>query len=222
MCCSLKNGFLEAFEELRRREAPPERVGVELSGVADPRPAAGLASTGGFAVDGSVVLVDRDRFRDLESGDTAIADSLRAQLAAADVALLTKRDLVDGREEAAVRSRLAELEPDLPIRTADSVDSAAGLVGLAVRRRPDEPEPRPTLFDQFLIEQIPIAPGIPRAELDRLIGGLADDVLRAKGIVRLDTGDDLLVQVVGRRRSIEPLSMAESQPPTDLVVISVR
>ncbi len=222
VCCSLKNGFLEAFEQLRNREDPPELVVVELSGVADPGPVAGLASTAGFAVDGIVVLVDLDRFRDLESEESVIADSIRAQLDAADVVLLTKRDLVDADEEAAVRARLAELQPDLPIRTADSIDSAAGLVGLAVRRGPEQPEPRPTLFDQFRVDQIPVAPGVTRSEVDELVGGLPDDVLRAKGIIRLDTGDDLLVQVVGRRRSIEPLPMAESQPPADLVVISVR
>lgn len=222
VCCSLKNGFLEAFDRLRERDTPPELVIVELSGLADPAPAAGLAATAGFAVDGIVVLVDLDQFLSLESGETAVADSVRAQIAAADVVLLTKRDLVGPEAESAVRARLAELEPDLPIRTADSIDSAAGLVGLATRRRPDEPEPRPSLFDQFQVDRVPVRPGIDRAELDLIVGGLPDDVLRAKGIVRLDTGDDLLVQVVGRRRSIEPLPMAESQPPTDLVVISAR
>ena len=48
VCCSLKNGFLEAFDQLRQREHPPELVVVELSGIANPASAAGMASTPGF------------------------------------------------------------------------------------------------------------------------------------------------------------------------------
>ncbi len=59
-----------------------------------------------------------------------------------------------------------------------------------------------------------------RHDLDRILARLGPDVIRAKGVVQIETGEILLVQIVGRRRSIEPLPRAEQQPTTDLVVIS--
>ena len=76
VCCSLKNGFLEAFDILRQRESPPDHVIVELSGVADPRSAAALSSTTGFVLDSVVVLVDLDSFLERESAETVAALSL--------------------------------------------------------------------------------------------------------------------------------------------------
>lgn len=46
--------------------------------------------------------------------------------------------------------------------------------------------------------------------------------LRARGIAVEPDGTRLLAQVVGRRRSVTVLPDAESQPLTDLVVISPR
>lgn len=220
VCCSLKNGFLEAFEQLRDREVPPEFVVVELSGIADPMPAAALASTPGFVVDGVMVLVDLDQFLSFEQSESLVADSVRAQVAAADVLLLTKRDLVDEGRVTDVSVRLAQLAPGVPVLPVDSAYSAAGLVGLAARRRPGAVPPSPSLFDQYRTSVIPIAGTILRSELDQIVDALDDTVIRAKGIVQVETGEMLLVQVVGRRRSIELLPMAESQPTTDLVVIS--
>ena len=62
---------------------------------------------------------------------------------------------------------------------------------------------------------------IARSELDRIVDGLGPDVVRAKGIAQVETGEILLVQVVGKRRSIEGLPMAEMTDTTDLVVISI-
>ena len=60
-----------------------------------------------------------------------------------------------------------------------------------------------------------------REELDQLLERLGPEVVRAKAIVQIETGEMLLVQRVGNRNSVEPLPMAESQPTTDLIVISV-
>ena len=60
-----------------------------------------------------------------------------------------------------------------------------------------------------------------RSALEKLVVDLPENVVRAKGIVQVETGELLLVQVVGNRRSIEPLPMAESSDPTDLVVITI-
>lgn len=221
VCCSLKNGFLEAFEQLRARPEGPELVVVELSGVADPRSAASLSETPGFTVDSVAVLVDLDQFLDFEDETSVVAESVRAQVEAADVLLLTKRDLVEAEREQQVRARLAELAPQTPVYLADSVHSAAGLLGLATRRPVAELGEERTLFDQHHTSVIPVRGTMRRDELQSLVDGFGDDVIRAKGIVQIESGEIIVVNKVGRRRSLDPVPMAETQPTTDIVVISV-
>lgn len=221
VCCSLKNGFLEAFDQLRSRETPPELVVVELSGIANPAAAAGLAGTPGFVLDSIVVLVDLDRFLEVEDEGSVVADAARAQVASADVLLLTKRDLVDHEREAAVRDRLSALAPNTPVHLADSTHSIAGLVGLGARRPVRDLGESTTLFDQHQTLVVPVPGTIRRDALDEILDGLPDNTVRAKGIVQVETGELLLVQIVGKRRSVEPLPMAEMTSPTDLVVITV-
>ncbi len=220
VCCSLKNGFLEAFDQLRQRESPPELVVVELSGIANPGAAAGMASTPGFVLDSIVVLVDLDQFLESEDESSVVADAVRAQVRAADVLLLAKRDLVDQDRVDAVRSRLAALAPDTRVLLAESAHSTAGLVGLGTRQPVDNLGQDASLFDQFQTSIVPIDGTIRRHELDKILDDLPDNTVRAKGIVQIETGELLLIQIVGKRRSVEPLPMAELVEPTDLVIIT--
>ena len=220
VCCSLKNGFLEAFEQLRERPVPPELVVVELSGIANPSSAAGLSSTPGFSLDSVVVLVDLDQFLESEDESSVVADAVRAQIRSAHVLLLTKRDLVDETRVEQVRARLTELAPGVPVLLADSAHSIAGLVGLGVRRPVLQVGQGASLFDQFQTDIVPIEGAIRRDALDALLDDLPDNTVRAKGIVQVETGELLLVQIVGNRRSVEPLPMAETTEPTELVVIT--
>lgn len=221
ICCSLAGGLADAFDRLRERDSAPDHVVIELSGVADPRRVLPWTSSAGFRLDGVVVLVDADRFLDLEA-DEVVGGAVRGQLDAADLFLLTKLDLVDGDHEREVRRRLHELAPDTPVVAADPT-AAAGLLGLATRRsRSAIATPDPSLFDVHTTDLVPLPRPISEAELDDLLDGLTDDVLRAKGVALAPDGDRLLVQVVGRRRAVTPLPGAEDEPPTDLVVIRRR
>lgn len=220
VCCSLKNGFLEAFDQLRHRETPPELVVVELSGIANPASAAGMANTPGFMLDSIVVLVDLDQFLDAEDESSVVADAVRAQVRTADVLLLSKRNLVDADREAIVRARLGELAPDVPVLLADSAHSTAGLVGLGTRRPINDLGQDASLFDQFHTTRVPIDGTIRRHELDQMLDELPANTVRAKGIVQVETGELLLIQIAGKRRKVEPLPMAETSEPTDLVVIT--
>ncbi len=220
VCCSLKNGFLEAFDQIRSRPTPPELVVVEMSGIANPASAAGFASTPGFQLDSIVVLADLDQFLDWEDESSVVADAVRAQIYAADVVLLSKRSLVDEARVAKVRERIAELNPEVPILLADSVHSTAGLVGLGARRPVDHLAQNSSLFDQHRAEVISLDGTITREQLDVTLDELPPNTVRAKGIVQIETGELILVQVAGKRRVVEPLPMAETTEPTDLVVIT--
>lgn len=221
VCCSLKNGFLEAFETLRARPVPPELVVVELSGIANPAAAGAFASTPGFQLDSTVVLVDLDQFLEHEAESSVVADAVRAQVEAADLLLLTKRDLVSADRVDAVTDRLRQLGPDAPVVLAESAHSIAGLVGLGTRRSVLEVGAGVSLFDQYTTSIIPIEGAMRRTDLEALIAELPSTVVRAKGIVQIETGELVVAQVVGKRRSIERLPMAETTAATDLVVITI-
>ena len=221
VCCSLKNGFLEAFDQLRQRDTPPEHVVVELSGIANPASAAGFASTPGFMLDSIVTLVDLDQFLVWEDESSVVADAVRAQVRSADLVVFTKADLVDGDQKQAVMNRVRELGPDTRTVLADSVHSIAGLVNLGARRPVAEIGSGDSLFDQHQTSVIEIPSTVTRSELDATLDDLPDTTVRAKGIVQIETGEVLLVQVVGNRTKVEPLPMAEATATTDLVVITV-
>lgn len=222
VCCSIGNDLGDALDQLRRRATPPEHVVIELSGVAEPARVIPWAKSDGFRLDGVVVLVDCDQFEE-RLDDPLLAPVIETQLAAADVVVLTKIDLASPQSIGSVRVRLTELAPDTPVFSAESIPAGAAFLDLATRRPGGvEQTPTPSLFDVHETALIPMADPMPLEQLRRLIDDLDPDVLRAKGVARVEDGTLHLVQVVGRRRSIEPLPNAEGQPATDLVVITPR
>ncbi len=220
VCCSLSEGLGMAFDQLRSRPVPPEHVILELSGIADPDRVRPWGKSAGFLLDGVVVLIDCEQFLELHRhGVLGIA--LRTQVAAADLLLLTKTDLVSTATVREVQTCLDELAPNTPQITSSSTTAAAGILelGANTRAQPDA-MPMVSLFDQHRVETKPIPDPIGRTDLDSLIANLPGDTLRAKGIARTPSGERLLVQVVGRRREISVLREAEAYDPTDLVVIT--
>ena len=93
-------------------------------------------------------------------------------------------------------------------------------MGLGVRRPILDIGAGASLFDQFQTDKVAIDGTIRRDELDTILDDLPTNTVRAKGIVQVETGELLLVQIVGNRRSVEPLPMAETTDPTDLIVIT--
>ncbi len=231
VCCSLIDGFGAAFDQLRAQDTPPDHVVVELSGVADPDRVTPWGNSAGFVLDGVVVVVAADQVatrgrpdRAVPAGVDAVID---AQIGMADLIVLTKTDLIDAADRDAVDTYLAALAPTTPIFVAGAGDPSIGRFLALGGRRPDGvgATATPSLFDAHTVSTEPVGPCVTVAdiddELDRIIGGTAGTVMRAKGIVA--TTDDRLhlVQVVGRRRDITPLPMTEFAAPTQLTVISL-
>lgn len=221
VCCSLSQGLAEAFDRLRRRPTAPDHVVIELSGVADPTRVVPWARSNGFTLDAVVVLVDAEQFLD-RLDDDRIGPLVTRQLQAADLALVTKTDLVVEDRIESVTGRVQELVgPGTPILGASGPEAVAALLDTATRRPGGATAtPAPTLFDAHEVTTLPLPDPIAEAEVDRLLDGLGPRVVRAKGIGRDPQGRLMLIQVVGHRRSITPLPAAEAEPPTDLVVIS--
>jgi G3E family GTPase len=219
VCCSLSRGLADAFDDLRGRATPPEHVIIELSGVADPRRVMPWGDAAGFRLDTVVVLVDAQRFvANIE--DPVVAPHLQAQLDAADIIAITKVDATDDVALAAVHERLGMLAPDVPLADISRTDDLAGFLDTGTRQPGGAADVGPPqLFDAHITSLQAIPDPVEIAALEALISALPADTMRAKGVARLDSGELVLVQVVGRRSSITPLPAAESQDVTGLVVI---
>ena len=111
ICCSLADGFAAALQTVRSAEMPPERLLIEASGVADPAQIAAYGHTPGLRLDAVVVMADAEQVR-RQANDRWVADTVRLQLAAADLLVVNKIDLLADAEDAdALCSWLRELAP---------------------------------------------------------------------------------------------------------------
>jgi G3E family GTPase len=219
VCCSLSDGVGAAFDRLRARPVPPEHVVLELSGVAEPIRVAPWGRSAGFRLDGIVVVVDAEQLAN-QLADDLVATAVITQIRSADLVMVSKVDLVSTSRLETVRTVITDLCAGMPIVTADSGFVHAGLLDLGGGRVADDIPP-PTLFDVHSVATVPFPPEPDEATLHRLLDGLDAAVVRAKGVAEADDGTQYLVQVVGRRRSIEALPPAERTSPTELVVISL-
>ncbi|MGI9616448.1 MAG: CobW family GTP-binding protein [Acidimicrobiales bacterium] len=219
VCCSLSDGFASAIDGLRARPEPPDHVVVELSGIAEPGRVVPWSRSAGFRLDGVVTLVDPLNLRE-RLADPLTAHTVTTQVTDADVVVVTKLDLVDADDAAEIERTIAGLSPGVPIVRTDR-GGAAGLLRIGGRRSTTTTLPEPTLFDRHETAMIDLPRQTDEAELNTILDALPPNVVRAKGIAGDRAGGRLLVEVVGRRRSITPLPAAEHETTTDLVVISV-
>ena len=224
VCCSLSDGLGEAFDQLRARSTPPEHVILELSGLADPARVAPWGRSAGFVLDGIVIVVDGEQVVEQLAQDV-VGLGVATQIEAADLIIVSKTDLLG--DSAAVSSKMEELRrvtgqlaPGTPTVSLGSAGAGAALLELG-RRDVELAIPEQTLFDAHRVETMPFPTVRTEAELADWLDELRPDVVRAKGIVELEDQRQLVVQVVGRRRSMEPVLQSERGGPTDLVVISV-
>ncbi|MFP5486905.1 MAG: CobW family GTP-binding protein [Acidimicrobiia bacterium] len=213
VCCALGDDLVTALEQVRAMTPPPDQVVMELSGVGEPARLAPWADTTGFRLDGIVVLADADQIVELAER-RYVGDTISAQLAAADLVLLTKTDLVDDPEPAI---RFVAALTESPIHDAAGVDPQI-VFGVGGGHLPE-----PT--DGHVHHDVSTVPalGLTRAELDAFVAGLGCEVVRAKGLIRcIDVDHPVEVHVVGRRRSVRVRADLPPSAATDvLVVISV-
>ncbi len=217
LCCTVADEFLPAMQALLDRPNPPEHILIETSGLALPKP---LLKAFGWpdirsrvTVDGVIAVVDgpavaAGRFADDPAAvaaqraaddtldhDNPLAEVYGDQVAAADLVILNKADLLDAATLAQLR---AEVSAALP-RPAAMVVATEGRVDLSVllgldAAAEDDLAARPSChdavdgehehddFDSFVV---PIGETAdPDALLRRLVNVAgAHDVLRIKGFV---------------------------------------
>lgn len=219
VCCAAGADLGAALARLAARDPAPEHVIVEASGVGDPWRIAQLALIEpGFALEPLVVLADATALP-RQFADRWIADTVRMQLAHAELFLVAKSDLASPADLAAVEATLAAIRPVTPIRRI-----AGGAVAARDIAFPVDPLARPRPGRRHAD-----APGHPfrsfhwrpRAAIDRdrmraVLEALPASVLRIKGIVRAAPDERRLLQYAAGRWSWLP---AGDMAQTGLVVI---
>ncbi len=115
ICCTIRGDLLEGLRRIFTRDAPPEYLIIETTGIADPLPVAQTFFIPGLTqivrLDGIVTLVDADQFR-AQFRASAVAAT---QVEFANIILLNKVDLVSADDLAIIEAGLRELNSYAPI-----------------------------------------------------------------------------------------------------------
>jgi G3E family GTPase len=200
-CCSVGGDLTAALLAVQHRPEPPQHLLIEASGVADPWKIAQIGLAGrAFRLDGIIGVADAEMVRE-HAGDRYVGDTVRRQLAAADIVVLNKTDLVSDTCKREVCDWLARKFPRAGLIEAEQgrVPTAL-LLGAATEARPPTAEDveHQHAFDTwtYTSEQ-----QIERRRLVELIEALPRGVLRAKGILCLtdDPERRTVFQLSGRR-----------------------
>ena len=221
ICCSVGSDLMRALWTVRDRPDPPEHVVIEASGIADPGPVAHHALTPGFDLDGVVVVLDAETVRRRER-DPVIGRTIRRQLAAADVLVLNKTDLVAPADLEGLDAWLAERAPKVPVLHAVDADvPIAALLGSG-HHESAATEPHDHADDYVSVSATFDQP-LRREVLEAVLAGLPPAVLRVKGIIRLAESPQLrtVVHRVASRTSIVTGQPWRPGEPGRLVLIAL-
>ncbi|MDG2113993.1 MAG: GTP-binding protein [Actinomycetota bacterium] len=236
ICCSLIDGLAGALHTIRELDPRPDRLVIEASGVADPATVAGYAHGNGLTLDAVVVLADVETVQQ-KCDDPYVGDTVVAQLGAADFIVLNKIDLVEPAKAAAVRRWLASRWPAAYIvETSQAAVPSSILFGRPAAPRPEEPHhnhihehrrhdghtgPADSVFETWSWTG---TDQLTRAAVERLMGQLPPDVVRAKGTLWLDTEPDrvTVLQRVGHRWSLRSGTPWEGPAESRVVCIGLR
>lgn len=218
ICCTLSDGFAAALDPLRA--LPLDAIVVECSGVADPHAVAAHVQTPGFALAGVVVLADASTLA-AKAADRFVGTTVTRQLAAADLVVLNKVDLVDDGAARAAAAVIGRAAPGTPVVTAIDADVAIDVV-LGVRHHDRvldaaPPPGHPTTTTTW-------TEPLTRAALDAVLAALPPNTVRAKGVfdvVELP-GHRVVVQVVGRRVTVTSGSLWTAGADRRSVLVTIE
>ncbi|WP_419920857.1 CobW family GTP-binding protein [Candidatus Poriferisodalis sp.] len=242
ICCTLADGFAAALQTVRSAEMPPERLLIEASGVADPAQIAAYGHTPGLRLDAVVVMADAEQVR-RQANDRWVADTVQLQLAAADLLVLNKVDLLASADDAdelcnwlravapgaaLVRARHAAVPTavlfDTSAEALEGTDPETSMLkgsrapgGAAAGHAHEHAE------DLFESQTVTLHEPVPSARIRDLLDQLPDGVARLKGLVRVTDSDgpheaasavaDWVIEAVGTRTSMTPYSLDSGEPP---------
>ncbi len=218
ICCSIGNDFLRALISLVTRPDPPEQIIIEASGVADPLRIAAIARADkALRLQGVFVLVDVTQYEG-QTADHLLSDTVQAQVAAADLLLLTKKDIATEAQAREVEALLERTRPGV-LRVATS--TAEVPVSLLFDFSGGNLKPAPPEHDPHGLFWTGSVSCAGMCDVDRLKQVLSDclGLLRCKGLVRTAHGDWRVVQWSSGR--LETIPFDDAADEMALVYIGV-
>lgn len=212
VCCAFGDDLSGALAGLVATQSPPDHILIEASGVAIPSSiAASLGIMRGFQQNGIVVLADADDIQNLLR-DRYMGDTVQRQLRDADLVVVTKTDLVDNAHTDALITSLRALAPD-----AEVIRAANGAIPLEVVIGPRPGVKIKQSHSTAQFTQKLHAYDCP-VDAEEIAAGLAQNtsIIRAKGFVPDNSGQTMLIQVVGKRYQV-----SAQAPRASHVVVSI-
>jgi len=237
VCCAVGSDLVAGLMALPERIAPPDVVLIETSGVALPGAVArAVRLVPGLDADGIVVVADAETIR-TRADDPWVGDTVRQQLAEADLLVLNKTDLIGAQALGALHAWLADVAPRaVRIDAVDADVPPDAVLGAAAAAQPPLPPLsagramrsgvlRPAL-GLFESRSIVLDGALDPQALARALADPALGLVRAKGVVRDGDGVPWVVQAVGLRVRVTPAPpgtpAADPAASARLVLIGLR
>jgi G3E family GTPase len=224
ICCTIRGDLLRAVSRLIQQDNPPDYLIVETSGVSDPIAVAQtflMAEVNSYVqVDGIITLVDAEQIHTLPSSSKMLAID---QVAAADIVVLNKVDLVSAQALQQVKEWITEVTPNArilettygkaPLELVLSVGKYA-LEKLAQREQRDvhvRPAGGDTQHEHSQDHKLVFSTWsyqtdepLHHAALTNAVNRLPGAIFRAKGILWLDDAMESksILHVVGKRANL--------------------
>jgi len=200
VCCSIGDDLMRSFIEVMQQTPLPDHIIIEASGVAEPSRIAGFAAVDPqLRLDGIITLVDAAAHA-THANDPHLADNYRKQIEAAHLLLISKADLSDAENLAALAAELQTLRPEVP--QAQAVHGRVPIdvvLGLNADEGADAvTQPPKGDIDHGLVHWAGHIAPLPRAEIIKKLETLRPHALRAKGVLRDDDGAYVLHLAGGR------------------------
>jgi G3E family GTPase len=238
ICCSIRDDLAEATKQLLERPEPPEYILIEASGVSDP---VSVALTFSMApmrnlvhLDSIVAVVDSEQTQQLTRTYWRYDQLIYEQIAAADIVVLNKIDLVDDAGRSDIRAWINKIVPrarvletthgDVPLRLVLGVGRYRMALEPASNGRHhndhhhDHDHHHDSEFSTWSYEST--EPLSLRA-VKQALKTLPASIFRAKGVLYLADMPDsrAIVHVVGSRVTIMPGERWFSVPRRSRLVV---
>ena len=200
VCCSIGDDLMRTFIKVMQQDPLPDHIIIEASGVAEPTRIAGFAAVDPqMRLDGIVTLVDAAAHH-IHSKDPHLADNYAKQIAAAHLLLISKTDLADEKQRAALSDELRASYPGVPLAEITHGKMPINVV-LGLNTDSEIPHPQRDIEHDF-VQWAGHLSDMPRAELIAKLETLRPHVLRAKGVLR-DSEGAYVLHLAGGRISTE-------------------
>tara|TARA_B110000908_G_C10248463_1_gene450320 strand:- start:311 stop:1213 length:903 start_codon:yes stop_codon:yes gene_type:complete len=198
ICCSFGSDMTAALIKLAQLDPAPDYVVIEASGVAMPAAvAASISFLDGFNLGGVVVLADSERIR-AQAADEYLGDTMLRQISDADLIVQTKIDLISSDVVQDVRDWLGSANPKAQVvATAQGRLPPAVILGVEmVAGQPQASAHADAGYESRVFSEIPPCDPI---KLAKALATGAVGIIRAKGFVADQAGQNWLIQIVGER-----------------------